>query len=252
MSRRIVTGIERTWFNCSICHVGTYRISLTDKPALIYGAPSNNLRLFELLKFFQRVSTDSRFSADNLIAAIDSPEVGGHLNFIDRLIYRFVVFPRIQKGLMELSRQFAFMQTQAQTGGSVHYRPYYDWGPGRVDTFNPYKVIQFNFPMGAQYTSDTELNGSADFPSIWEQHPRDGMHLHWDGNNTSVDERNLSAALGAGVTPVTVDIEAIERVRAWIWDLPAPPFPLPSAIDTTKVDRGRQLYAEYCAGCHGM
>ena len=32
-----------------------------------------------------------------------------------------------------------------------------------------------------------------------------GMHLHWDGDNDSVDERNLSAALGAGVTPVTVD-----------------------------------------------
>jgi hypothetical protein len=78
------------------------------------------------------------------------------------------------------------------------------------------------------------------------------MHLHWDGNNTSVDERNLSAALGAGVTPVTVDVKAIRRVRAWIWDLPAPPFPLPSAIDQSKVERGRQLFGDYCAGCHGM
>ena len=31
------------------------------------------------------------------------------------------------------------------------------------------------------------------------------MHLHWDGDNDSVDERNLSAGLGAGITPVTVD-----------------------------------------------
>ena len=106
--------------------------------------------------------------------------------------------------------------------------------------------------MDAAHVTDTELNGSSDFPAIWQQRPREGMHLHWDGNNTSVDERNLSAALGAGVTPVTVDIAAIHRVRHWIWDLPAPAFPVPSAIDGSKVERGHQLFAEYCAGCHGM
>ena len=53
------------------------------------------------------------------------------------------------------------------------------------------------------------------------------MHLHWDGDNTSVDERNLSAALGAGVTPVTVDHAAIKRVRDWIWTLPPPAYPYP-------------------------
>jgi hypothetical protein len=248
ISRRIVTGVDRVWFNCSICHVGTYRLQLTDPPTFIYGAPSNNLRLYELLKFFLKVSADPKFNADNLIAAIDSPAVGGRLNFFERLVYRYIVFPRVQQGLMDLSQQFAFMARQ----GSANYHPYYDWGPGRVDTFNPYKSIQFNFPMDAAHITEAELNASADFPSIWEQHPRDGMHLHWDGNNTSVDERNLSAALGAGVTPVTVDIAAIERVRAWIWDLPPPAFPLPAAIDRSKVDRGRELFAEYCAGCHGM
>lgn len=248
MSRRIVTGVERVWLNCAVCHVGTYRLSLTDKPTYIYGAPANNLRLYELVKFFLKVSADPKFSADNLIAAIDSPAVGGHLNFADRLLYRYIVFPRVQQGLAQLARQFVFMGRQ----GSSDYGPYYDWGPGRVDTFNPYKSVQFNFPMDAKHITETELNASSDFPSIWEQHPRDGMHLHWDGNNTSVDERNLSAALGAGVTPVTVDLGSIKRVRAWIWELPPPAFPLPAAIDRTKVNRGQRLFAEYCAGCHGM
>jgi hypothetical protein len=247
MSRRIVSGVERVWLNCAVCHVGTYRINLTDSPTFIYGAPSNNLRLFDLLNFFLKVASDPKFNADNLIAAIDSPAVNGNLNFIDRLIYRYVVFPRVQQALVALSEQLLFIHRQK------------DWGPGRVDTFNPYKVIQFHFPMDEAHISETELNGSADFPAIWQQRPRDGMHLHLDGNNTSVDERNLSAALGAGVTPVTVDIAAIRRVRAWIWDLPAPPFPVPSAIDQStdeggqsKVEHGRQLYAQYCAGCHGI
>src|SRR5262245_23893580 len=219
MSRRIVTGVERVWLNCAVCHVGTYRVGLADKPAFIYGAPANNLRLFELLTFFERVAADPKFNADNLIAAIDDATVGGRVNFLDRLIYRYIVFPRVQRGLTRLSEQFAFMvkQGNAGSGGGPRYHPYYDWGPGRVDTFNPYKSVQFNFPMDAAHVTDVELNGSADFPSIWQQRPRDGMQLHWDGNNTSVDERNLSAALGAGVTPVTVDIAAIKRVRAWIW-----------------------------------
>lgn len=251
MSRRIVTGVERVWLNCSVCHVGTYRLSLNDGRHFLYGAPSNNLRLYDLVKFFLRVGADPNFTADNLIAAIDSPEVGGHLGFVGRLVYRYIVFPRVQQGLAQLAQRFAFLAKQ-NDGSSPAYGPYYDWGPGRVDTFNPYKATQFNFPMDAAHVTTAELNGSADYPSIWEQRPRDGMHLHWDGNNTSVDERNLSAALGAGVTPVTVDIHAIKRVRAWIWDLKPPPFPAPAAIDQSKVEHGRQLFAEYCAGCHGM
>jgi mono/diheme cytochrome c family protein len=240
MSRRIVTGIERVWLNCAVCHVGTYRTDLTDTRHYLCGAPSNNLRLFDLLKFFLKVGSDPKFSADNLIEAIDSPEVGGNLNFAERLIYRYVVYPRVRQALMQLSTQVGFINRQA------------DWGPGRVDTFNPYKAIQFNFPMSPAHITEAELNGSSDFPSIWQQRPRDGMHLHWDGNNTSVDERNLSAALGAGVSPVTVDIAAIRRIRAWIWTLQAPAFPVPAAIDQTRVAHGRQLFAEYCADCHGM
>jgi hypothetical protein len=240
MSRRVVSGVERVWLNCAVCHVGTYRLALEDQPIRLYGAPANNLRLYDLISFFLRVGNDPRFTADNLIATINGPEVNGKLNFINRLIYRYIVFPRVQAALQQLAQRISFVNRQA------------DWGPGRVDTFNPYKAIQFNFPMDAAQISDTELNGSSDYPAIWQQQPREGMHLHWDGNNTSVDERNLRAALGAGVTPLTIDIDAIHRVRDWIWTLAAPPFPVPAAIDAAKADHGRQLFAEYCASCHGM
>ena len=125
-------------------------------------------------------------------------------------------------------------------------------GPGRVDTFNPYKAIQFRFPMSPAHINETELNGASDYPSIWRQAPREGMQLHWDGNNTSVAERNLSAALGAGVTPVTVDRDSIARLEAWIWDFPPPRFPKEEAIDQELAAKGRKLYAYYCANCHGM
>ena len=81
----------------------------------------------------------------------------------------------------------------------------------RVDTFNAPKAL-LNFPMKRGMKSDgpnaepdpkvgpdpKELIGNADFPSVWNQEPREGMRLHWDGNNLSVNERNLSAAFGTG------------------------------------------------------
>lgn len=98
----------------------------------------------------------------------------------------------------------------------------HDWGPGRVDTFNPYKAIQFNFPMDK--LPHEELIGPADYPSIFNQGPRQGMQLHWDGNNPSVEERNKSAALGAGVTPVTIDLKSLDRIVGWLWNLKAPEY----------------------------
>jgi hypothetical protein len=92
------------------------------------------------------------------------------------------------------------------------------------------------------------LMGASDYPSLWNQKPRDGMHLHWDGNNDSVAERNLSAALGAGVTPVTVDHDALQRIRDWIWTLPPPKYPY--KIDEPLAERGESVYQQHCLDCH--
>ena len=76
-------------------------------------------------------------------------------------------------------------------------------GPGRVDTFDPPKAL-LGFSMDTAHAE--EMNGVADFPSVWNQKARKGMWLHWEGNNCSVDERNLSAGFGTGATPATIDV----------------------------------------------
>jgi len=121
------------------------------------------------------------------------------------------------------------------------------WGPGRVDTFNPYKLIQANMPLASLHKS--ELVGVADFPSIFNQGPREGMHLHWDGDDTSLAERNLSAAMGAGVTPDSVELGTIERIADWLKTLRPPPSPY--RPDPAAVARGRQVYMGQCRACHG-
>jgi len=120
------------------------------------------------------------------------------------------------------------------------------WGPGRVDTFNVGKT-PFNFPL--QKMSPHELVGTADFPSIWNQRPREGMQLHWDGNNTLVSERNKNAAFGTGTTPPTIDLHNIGRVEDYLLDAKPPAYPYP--VDTALANKGASIYREYCSACHG-
>jgi mono/diheme cytochrome c family protein len=115
-----------------------------------------------------------------------------------------------------------------------------------VDTFNPPKVL-LNFRMDDLPTN--EWVGNCDLPSIWNQSKREGMSLHWDGNNNSVDERNRSAAYGTGATPPTLDRASLQRMKDFIWTNTPPPWPY--GIDSAKAARGEKVYADYCARCHG-
>ena len=71
-----------------------------------------------------------------------------------------------------------------------------------------------------------------DLPSLWNQKIRDGMWLHWDGNNNLVTERNKSAAIGAGCSESSLDLPSMKRVEDWIWTLAPPAFPA-AHIDRT-------------------
>ena len=116
-------------------------------------------------------------------------------------------------------------------------------GPGRVDTFNPYKRM-FGFDLKA----DTTV-GTADLPPICNQRPRQGLWLHWDGNNDRVEERNKSAAIGAGATPESLDLASLDRIEQWALDLPPPPFPRRSRR-RARAANGRAGLRDGVRACH--
>lgn len=235
VSRRYRLGFDQVGLNCAFCHTGTYRASPQSRPEIVLGMPAHGLRLQEVFEFVTSCMLDSRFTAENVIARVR--EAGVRLGPIDRYLYRKRLIPSLKASAVSLHNRVGIL-----LGPHAHR-----WGPGRVDTFNPYKGLQFNWNMADLPPS--ELIGASDYPSLWNQQPREGMHLHWDGNNDSVDERNLNAALGAGVTPVTIDHAGLQRVRDWIWTLPPPPYPFP--IDEALAARGEGLYRRLCMGCHG-
>ena len=229
--RRVM--IDRAWLNCGVCHTGTVRDTPGSQPTVYTGMPANTMDLQALVLFLLECGRDERFTADAMMPEIDKI---GDLGFLERLLYRYVAIPQTRDGLLAIGSTVDFFGRQPDR-----------WGPGRVDTFNPYKAVQLNFPMDK--VPDEEIIGVSDLPSIWLQRPRIGMELHWDGNNDSVEERNKSAALGAGVAPATIDIPRIERIEEWLLDLEPPGYPY--EIDGQLAAQGKALYERDCADCHG-
>jgi hypothetical protein len=234
VSMRHRLGFEQVGLNCAVCHTGTYRAAPGSPPVVVLGMPAHQLELQKFFDFVTSTVLDPRFTPDNVVGKIQ--EAGGNLNAFDRFLYRTQLVPRTREATLELRARIALLLGN----------PAIQWGAGRVDTFNPYKAIQFNWQLGD--LPESELIGASDFPSLWNQKPREGMQLHWDGNNDSVDERNLSASLGTGATPVTLDHAALARVKDWIWTLQPPKYPFD--VDASLAAKGEALYQKLCVECH--
>ncbi len=225
-SKRRTGFVDSVGLNCAFCHTASVRASAGSQPRAYLAASSHQTDLLGYFNFLFDCGQSPNFTVDRVMAAIKSMT---KLSPTEELFYRMAVDPTRAK----LAQQKARLSW-------IQERPL--WGPGRVDTFNPYRSLIFNTPVPSYSI------GTADFMTIWNQNALAGLFVHWDGNNPSIDERNLSAALGAGASPATLDHERIGRVRKWIWDLRAPAYPF--AIDSPLAAAGRPLYQQHCAYCH--
>jgi mono/diheme cytochrome c family protein len=218
--------------NCALCHAARVRTSADAQPVIYAAAPAQQLNLYGYFRFLSDCGRSEEFNTKNVLDAIAKQH---DLTLLERLTYRLAV-PRVKAALIDRASQLDSIAKD---------RPL--WGPGRVDTFNPYKVLVFHEDMSRDHSI-----GTADFMSIWNQSSREGLWLHWDGNNDSLDERNLSAAIGAGATPLTLSAEpnmaSIERIKRWIMTLPAPRYPYP--VDAVRAEAGHAVYERACASCH--
>ena len=215
--------------NCSVCHTGTLRDRPDAPRHIVPGMPSHQFDLQSYQRFLFQCIRDPRFTPGRLWPAMR--EANREFSIIDSVIYKWFVIPQTKEQGSKLAASFSWFDSRPRQG------------PGRVDTFNPYKVF-FGFNMAADQTV-----GSADLPSLWNQKLREGMWLHWDGNNNTVTERNKSAAIGAGASAESLDLPAMKRVEDWIWDLRAPAFP-PERINTARAAAGGSNYKKLCADCH--
>ena len=232
VSERNVQGVDRVFLNCAVCHVGTVRDTPQSRRRIIVGMPANGMNLQAFERFLFACARDENFNAQRLTDEIAKRKSDDWLN---RLLFRYVAIDIARQRLLTLADRFSFMNREPDTG------------PGRVDTFNPPKVL-LNFRM--DQLPEREWVGNCDLPSIWNQGKRTNMWLHWDGNNNSVDERNRSAAFGTGALPPTLDRDSLKRMRDFIWTNKPPQWPYET--DFAKAGRGAKIYEQYCARCHGL
>lgn len=239
MSKRRYLGFDLVWLNCAFCHAGTVRETPQSAPKVYAAMPANTFDFRAFMRFLFATGEDRRFTPQDILRQIDTirkREGLRRLPLIDRLVLRFYGIYYMRERILTLRDRLNFIKDEPE------------WGPGRVDTFNPLKAY-FNFPIDK--LPQRERIGTTDFPSIWNQGQREAlkMNLHWDGNNVSLEERNRSAAMGAGITPPTGDRPRMKRVADWLRKLDAPPYPF--KIDKTLAAQGAPIYKKYCAECHG-
>jgi mono/diheme cytochrome c family protein len=238
MSRRNVRGLDVVYLNCAACHTGTVRDTPGAEPHIYPGMPAHEFDLGAWGKFLTTIPKDQKFTPQRILDQIDRMQddprrLVPKLDSINRLILHYYAIYLMRDQLITLGQRLSFIDNST-------------WGPGRVDTFNAPKAL-LNFPM--QHADPKELMGNCDFPSVWNQQARKGMHLHWDGNNTSVDERNLSAAFGTGAYPPTVDSGRVLRMARYLETAQPPPYPYP--VDQALAEKGKPIYEHFCISCHG-
>jgi hypothetical protein len=138
-----------------------------------------------------------------------------------------------------------FLKNLAQIGKD---KP--DWGFGRVDAFGSVIALYFN--------PEFVPNAPVSYPHLFafERNP----WFHYDGNTTSVLQRNLGQALGVGAifeadtyssTLRPIDSDKLERLAAKL-KVPAWPDDLFGPLDKDKVAKGKALFDKHCVSCHPL
>ena len=243
-SKKTLGVIPRVAPNCAFCHQGSYRLHPDDPATLVPGGPGTRVNIQAYLRFLVKCGTDPRFTPDNVMAAIE--KIDDDMPLWERALYRYLLMPAVKSAFHDQAARFAWTNS----------RP--DWGPGRIDPFNPVKFFNLDLP-------DDGTIGNSDIMPLWDLNPAvsdpaRAYSLHWDGLSSSLRETAIAGAIGDGMsyqafagTRPTLDA-IIDFIR--VQKPPPSPFSAtrpvgdPYHVDQSEVDAGKALYQVHCAACH--
>lgn len=221
-------GFERQGITCAVCHTATYRKNPKDKPTIVATGPSSKFDSQRYVRFLFNCAKDPRFTADYILPQI---EYNHKLSWLESQLYRFLLIPQTKQALLALEKSYSWMDS----------RP--EWGPGRIDPFNPVK-----FRMLA--LSDDKTIGNSDMMPLWNQKQHEGFAYHMDGLETSLKETIIEGALGDGATKKSVDLAGLKRVEDFIKEVKPPKYPF--NVDTALAAKGSPIFSQNCATCHAF
>lgn len=233
--------IPRVSPNCAFCHQGSYRLAPEDPAQLVSAGAGTRLNVQAYVRFLAAAGDDARFTASHMMPVINRI---ADLPLWERLLYRYLLIPATRRALHEQAVRFAWTEP----------RP--DWGPGRIDPFNPVKFANLGLP-------DDGTIGNSDMMPLWSLNDVEAMGeyaVHWDGLLTDIHETVVAGAIGDGMSYQSWPLAegAIEQMEDFIRHNAPPPSPFrvglptddPFALDAAEIARGKALFAETCAECH--
>jgi hypothetical protein len=225
ISSRVI-GFPRQGINCAICHTSTFRESVHSVREIVAAGPSASFDSQSYLRFLFAAAQDSRFTADNILPVILKHH---DLGVVDKLLYRYVLVPQARNGILEQAKLYAWMQS----------RP--DWGPGRIDPFNPVKFNMLSL-------DDDGTVGNSDMMPLWNEKNHGGFFYHWDGLERSLTETVIEGALGDGASLKAVNLPNLKRMEGFIRAAQPDSYPFP--INQDQAAAGAALFKDSCAQCH--
>jgi Cytochrome c len=209
-------GMDRLSFNCSLCHTGL----MNGQPTA--GMPNLDLRVQEFEEDFMQQLASGALAADRVVPAIKAkdPAFGG-----------------VEEANLRLWLGLA--QWQAGSRKPSAHRA----GPGRFDLMQSFKT-RLKLPAH-------DFNANMDIAPLFGQrmlqrYPRDGAI---GGDQDLV--RYLIVRISGDNTPLVNGRppQWVRDLNAFLHDLEPPAFPGP--IDRARAARGKQVFRNTCAPCHG-
>jgi hypothetical protein len=243
-SEKTVGVIPRVAPNCAFCHQGSYRLHADDPPTFVPAGAGTRVNVQGFLRLLVQIGRDKdRFTADNVMAKITAIY---DMPLWERLIYRFVLIPAVRSAFADQASRFAWTES----------RP--DWGPGRIDPFNPVKFFNLHLP-------DDGTIGNSDIMPLWglnvvTSDPTRQYSLHWDGLSTNLRETAIAGAIGDGMDyqGFALAEPTLDAIMDFIRLQKPPPSPFSAArdandpyhVDEAEIEAGKALYQAHCADCH--
>jgi cytochrome c5 len=245
-----VNGVETTGATCALCH--TSELTFRGSVIRIEGGSPNSL---DLGTFFKQ-----------LTAAVE--EVKANARARERFTHDALAYGYPQDRLKaDFDRESAnpelWLLNTAGMGGESTFP-----GPGRIDALTGIGNRLFAYDL---HDPKAAVRGIAPtrFPYMW-----DIWRLDWVQYNGSVRQpmaRNVGEALGVGVVTNILDaqnklspeperwrssihIQNLYQIEQTLATLQPPVFPqsIFGKVDATQAQRGRALFAQRCAQCHGV
>ena len=235
-------GFPRVGNNCAVCHTAQYRLSVSDKPTFVVTGPGHTSNVEGFFTFLIECAKDPRFNAENILPQI---ALSTKLDWIDTLLYKYLIIPITRKRLQDMAYQFTWMFND----------DYPHWGPGRDDAMNLTKY----FMIGVEPPDDGSF-GPTDFPAIWQLEKYQNApevanpkRLNYAGDTWDAQSVIMDSALGIiGAEPKNDEQFSSDMawLEAFLSRYPAPAYPLP--INRDLAQQGEGVFADHCADCHGV